>query len=220
MLFTSKKITITLPLKYDTHTINRSKQHKLLGVSFDDDLSFKSHLSELNIKLSRIISLLYQVKDLMPNYVLKTLYNAHVLPHFQYCSPIWCNTNPTHLVPLFRLQKKIIRIITNSGYFDHTQPLFKDTQILKLFDINKLQIAVFMYKSTNTDYITTLLPQHNYPTRSRDNLRVPQHNLSLFQRSLAYSGPKIWNSVPDYIRLLPTLRSFKKHYKKYIISNY
>lgn len=98
MLFTSRKITITLPLKYDTHTINRTKRHNLLGVTFDEDISFKSHLSELIIKLSRMISHLYQTKEFMPNYVLKALYNAHVLPHFQYCSPIWCNTNPTHLV--------------------------------------------------------------------------------------------------------------------------
>ena len=148
------------------------------------------------------------------------MYNAHVLPHFQYCTPIWCNTYPTHLLPLFRLQKKIIRIISNHGYFDHTQPLFKSMNILKLFDINKLQIGIYIYISVNRGNMTALLPNHNYPTRTREYLRVPQHSLSLFQHSLSYSGPKIWNSVPSYIQQLPTLSTFKKHYKQYILSQY
>ena len=156
----------------------------------------------------------------MPNNVLKILYAAHVLPHLQYCTPIWCNTYPTHLLPLVRLQKKIIRIITNSGYFDHTQPLFKNTSILKLFDINKSQIAFYMYKLVKRGDSINLLPQHDYPTRTREHLRVPQHNLTVFQHSLAYSGPKIWNNIPDSIKALSTPSSFKRHYKQYILSQY
>lgn len=148
----------------------------------------------------------------MPNYVLKTLYIARVLPHFQYCSPIWCNTNPAHLVLLITQQKIIIRVITNSGYFDHAQPLFKVTQILQLLDINKLHIAAFMYKPLNTEYVTTLLPQH--PTRSRDRQPIcslPQHNLYLFKRSLAYSGPNIWNFVPESVKKITLYAIFKKN---------
>ena len=112
MLYTNRQRTLLPPLKYDSYTIKSTKQHKLLGVTFDETLSFKAHISNLCLKLSRIVSLLYQVKDLMPIYVLKILYNAHVIPHLQYCVPIWCNTYPTHLLPLIRLQKKIIRIVT------------------------------------------------------------------------------------------------------------
>ena len=92
--------------------------------------------------------------------------------------------------------------------------------ILKVFDINKLQIGIYMNKSFNRGYMTALLPQHNYPTRTREYLRIPQHSLSLFQHSLTYSGPKIWNSVPSHIQQLPTLRTFKKHYKQYILDHY
>ncbi len=71
MLFINRRITKTLPLKYDSHTINPSKRHKLLGATFDEDAAFQSRLSELNIKLSRIISRLYQFQDLMPIYAQK-----------------------------------------------------------------------------------------------------------------------------------------------------
>ena len=222
MLFTNRTTGPLPPLKFDQHIIKKTNQHKMLGITFDENMTFKTHISSLSNKISRNMSLIYQTKDLMPINVLQVMYNAHVLPHLQYCTPIWCNTYPTHLLSLFRLQKKIIRIITHSDYYEHTQPLFKEMNILKLFDINKLQISIDMYKSINVRNMpaSVLLPQYDYPTRARENLRIPQHKLSIFQHSLAYSGPKTWNSVPIYIQQLRTLYLFKKHYKKHIIAQY
>lgn len=183
-------------------------------------MTFKHHVTNQILKLSRLVSLLYQIKELMPIDVLKMLYNAHVLPHLYYCTPIWCNTYPTHLLPLFRLQKKIIRIITNSDYFAHTQPLFKETNSLKLFDINKLQIGIYMYKKIKSETSVSLQPQHTYFTRTHENLRTPAHNLTLFQHSLSYSGPKTWNSIPNNIKALNSIHSFKEQFKKHILLNY
>ena len=190
MLFTNKAIGSLPPLLLNENLIKRVSHHKLLGVTIDDALTFKPHISDLSLKLSRNICLLHQVRDFMPNQIFKILYHAHILPHLQYCMPIWCNTYPTHLIPLLRLQKKIIRIITNSNFFDHTQPLFKNTYILKLFDLNKLQLAIHMYKIIHThNNIPNQVP-HNYPTRTRELLRIPAHTLTIFQHSLAYALPK------------------------------
>ena len=156
----------------------------------------------------------------MPLDVLKTLYNAHVLPHLQYCTPIWCSTYPTHLVPLFRLQKRMIRIVTNSDFFAHTQQLFKDSCILNVFDINKLQIATYMFKMLHVGRTVDLQPQHNYPTSTREILRIPLHNLTLYQHSLSYLGPKIWNGIPNSIQALPTLSNFKRKLKSHIVNQY
>ena len=47
------------------------------------------------------------------------------------------------------LQKKAIRIITFSSFIEHSSPLFKDLNIVKLSDIITFQLAVFMYKFHN-----------------------------------------------------------------------
>ena len=205
MMFTNKSTLLLPHLLFHNDVIQKTEQHKFLGVTLDDKMTFKSHITDLCIKLSRTISMLYNTKDLMPPYVLHLLYCAHVLPHFMYCTPIWANTYPTHLLPLYILQKKIIRVITNSTYFAHTQPLFKQTRILKLFDINKLQIAVYMYNKTHTnDYIQ--VPLHDYPTRARNNLHIPAHTLTIFQHSLSYTGPTTWNSIPTHIKTASTMK--------------
>ena len=45
MLFTNKAIKILPTLLYNNNVINRTKQHKLLGVTFDDNISFKPHIN-------------------------------------------------------------------------------------------------------------------------------------------------------------------------------
>ena len=129
---------------------------------------------------------------------------------------IWCNTYPTHLLPLFRLQKKIIRSINNRDYYEHTKPLFKNTNILTLFNLNKPHIGIHMFKALN-GHIQVLQPNHNYPTRSYENLNVSLHPISLYQHSLSYTGHKLWNTIPQHIKKQPILTSFKNCLKKYIL---
>ncbi len=101
MIFTNKTTLLFPPLLSHNNVIHKTDQHKFLGVTFDDTMTFEFHIADLCLKLSRIVSLLHNTKDLMPFYVLHILYYAHVLPHLMYCTPIWANTYSTHLLPLF-----------------------------------------------------------------------------------------------------------------------
>ena len=68
---------------------------------------------------------------------------------FNYCVIAWGNAYQSTLQPLSNLQKKAIRIITSSSFTEHSSPLFKHLNIVKLSDIITLQLAVFMYKFHN-----------------------------------------------------------------------
>ena len=52
------------------------------------------------------------------------LYYVLVYPYLHYGNITWANTYQSTLEPIRKLQKKIIRMITFSGYTDHTIPLF------------------------------------------------------------------------------------------------
>ena len=39
---------------------------------------------------------------------------------------------------------------------------------------------------------------------------IPQPNLEIFRRSLTYSEPKIWNTLPEFVRDAPSLDLFKQ----------
>ena len=77
--------------------------------------------------------------------MLLSLHYALVEPFSNYCKIAWGNTYQTTLQPLFILQKKALRIITFSSYNEHSSPLFKDLNDVKLFDIIAFQLAVFSF---------------------------------------------------------------------------
>ena len=53
--------------------------------------------------------------------------------------------------PLFELQKRALRIITFLPFDKHSNPLFKLTKLLKLFDLVKFQTSIFVYTSPNNE---------------------------------------------------------------------
>ena len=99
-------------------------------------------------------------------YIMNTLYYSLILSHLQYCALLWANTYSKCLNKLRILQPKAIRIITQSHYLAHTDPLFSKLKLLKLDDLYKHQLGIYMYKSTKV-----LLPD------SMSSMLIPIHNV-------------------------------------------
>ena len=72
--------------------------------------------------------MLRRVRDFVSQDILKTMYNSHVLPHFNYCSTVWHNFSVEHIDKLYKLQKQAARVITRSNYD------ISSSQILTLLD--------------------------------------------------------------------------------------
>ena len=70
-------------------------------------------------------------------------------PYFDYCNIVWGIERNLHLENLFKLQKKSVRVITWSKWKSHSSPIFKQLNILNLFDINLVQVTCFVYRSLN-----------------------------------------------------------------------
>ena len=66
---------------------------------------------------------------------LHQLYYSIIYPFLTYGLSIWGNTYSTTLKPLITLQKRVIRTITFSKPDEHSGPLFKELEILKLTDL-------------------------------------------------------------------------------------
>ena len=51
---------------------------------------------------------------------------------------------------------------------------------------------------------------------SSQNFRIPKPNLNIFKDSISYSGPVIWNSVPNEIKNSSTCCSFAQNGIKWL----
>ena len=140
----------------------------------DNKLSWKQQIAHVKTKISRTISILYKIRNLLLSPTKLMLYNILVLPYLQYCCVAWGTASRSALAPLKVLQKRAIRIVKNANYIAHTHMLFKETKVLKLEDLKDAEMHKFVHKQIQVT--NPLIPLqynaeiHNYHTRQRFNL--------------------------------------------------
>ncbi len=59
------------------------------------------------------------------------------------------NANKEYLDRILKLQKRAVRIISNSSYLRHTKPLFERFNLLNIDDLYKKECCTSMYKYNN-----------------------------------------------------------------------
>ena len=106
-----------------------------------------------------------------------------------------------------KLQKRAVRIIRKESRLSHTDPIFKELNLLKINDIYGLQLLKCYFK-----YEHNLLPKyfdvfnvrlnseiHAHNTRNQHKLRIPfvKHNFAT--ACVRYQLPKTVNSMPRSI---------------------
>ena len=148
--------------------------------------------------------------------------------HLQYCISSWGTAAKSTLGPLFILQKRSIRLLTGSGYREHTNPLFYRAKCLKLKDIYSLETAKLMYKIhnnvlsfANSDKFNLIKNCYTHKTRlsHKNNFFLPRTRTRLGQKSLSFAGIKVWNEIPSSMKEVSFYR-FKKAVKAHFLSNY
>ena len=104
-----------------------------------------NHINYLCTKIGKTIGLINKIKHCIDAKAKRTLYCSLVLPYINYCNVVWACTYHSKLDKMYKLQKRVIRIIANVGYLSHTKSLFSKYRILSVFELNKLQIGMYVY---------------------------------------------------------------------------
>ena len=226
MIFTRRRSNFTYRLQLEGQTLERVNSFKYLGVILSEKLSWTAHIGHLVTKISRASYIISKLRHYVDLNSLKMIYYSLVYPHLIYCITSWGKAPISVLQPLEILQRKLIRIMTNSDFRCHTPPLFHSLKLLTISDIYKLNLAISIHniqnnKFTGSNNLVLLKDSHSYFTRlsSNNNYFQPQtfSNLGLSTHSAA--GLKFWRLIPNSIKSKP-LPSFKINLKKFLISYY
>ena len=207
-----------LNIEINNHVLENVQQGMYLGVVIDSKLKYEDHIEYIAKKVSKSIGIIYKLSTLnIPSIILKQVYYAIVYSYLNYNAICYASTYETHLHRLFLLQKRVVRILSRAPFFAHTDPLFFANGILKIYDIYKLNVGLYMFNHWQSgQYDRT----HHYNTRNRDNLLPSRPRLTITRSSLAVAGPNIWNTIPVDIQNSPSRESFKFRYKKHLLSFY
>ena len=152
---------------------------------------------------------------------------VQIYSYLNYCNLIWGAVDVTIIDPLFKLQKKAIRIISRSNYLEHTAPLFKSLKLLTVYNVYDLSCILFMYKCLSCMYAPELRMRikknsecHDHNTRNRNLFRNTDIvRLKICQRSFLNHGINLWNSLTPDIRQNNSFYRLKNTMKLNLLNN-
>jgi hypothetical protein len=122
-----------------------------------------------------------------------------------YCTNIVSVTSQSNINKILIIQKKAIRVITNSPYNAHTNPLFQQLRVLpfpSLIKSRKLQFMHSVYNNYCNESFANIWTKNEH-RRIEHNLRnandflLPHLRIELFRKFPVYSFAHVWNSLGD-----------------------
>ena len=204
-------------VKVDNISIERVTVYKSLGVSVDEDLTWKAHVEEISKKISADLLVLKRISPTTPFETKQIMYKALTLPYFDYCSCVWGYIGIGSTEKLQQLQNRAARIVTLSNYETRPKDLLDDLGWEVLVDRRIRKLAILMYKITHDislpclrNIFQNVSDVHSYDLRNSSiNLCIPKPRLEKGKHGLYYKASVLWNKIPVEAREQESLALFK-----------
>ena len=206
--------------RIDDQIIKRVDKTKSLGLTIDAQPSWSKQVEEICKKVSSAMSALKRVRPFIPKETATQIYNALIMPHFDYCSPFWDCLSGYLSDKLQKLQNRAARVITKLPFDTNSNHLLYTLDWGRLSLRRKKQKALMMYKTINDlgpKYLQSLFSQRHsaYNLRnSEGRLSLSKPNTNYLKRTFSYSGSMLWNNFPKSLKNASSVEHFKLNIKK------
>ena len=196
---------------------------KNLGTWLDSTLSMNSHVNNTCSNAFYYMFNIRRIRKYLSRRSTKTLIHAFVSSRVDYCLPAY------HLNKLQKVQNAAVRLIFQESKYCHVRPLLYNLHWLPVKFRIDFRMLLLTYKAINglaPFYLYELISLEKackYKLRSDcDGLLLNPVKFktltTLEDRSFAAAAaPQLWNSLPHAIRCSPSVASFKKTLKTFLL---
>jgi len=211
---TKNKSTIDLKI---IQPVTTAYNIKFLGIFINDSINWNYHTDYISTKPSTICYIMRNIKTYMPLNTMNTVYYSYFNSIISYGLPFWGNS--PHCQKIFRIQKKIIRIMVGCRSRASCRNLFRKLEILPLASQYIYLLMLFVFNNINSFLLNSNNSTKN--TRQSINLHQPSTSLTVYQRRVYWMGIKFYNNLPVHIKKLSNNpRKFKIGLKKCLHTHY
>ena len=125
---------------YQGNCIKSSLNTKFLGLTIDDSLSWKAHIDQIMFKLNTACFVIRTIQAITSLETLRMVYFACIHSIISYGKIFW--GNQVYSDKIFKIQKRVIRIITSSRTRDSCRKLLKKLEIFFYWLYNRGWVLV------------------------------------------------------------------------------
>ena len=150
---------------------------QFLGIMIDNTLTLKSYVEMIIPKLSVTCFVVRAI--IVTQDILKMVYHFYFHSLINYGKTFWGNFSYSNSI--FKLCKRINRIIVGIGIRDFCREFFKILNILPLISQYIFDLLLFMVNNKNQFGVISEIQSIN--TRNNSNLHQPSSHLTIYQKS-------------------------------------
>ncbi len=214
---------------FEGKPIEKVTSLRILGVIFDQYLSFKEHTLYVKKKCFLSLSRLYRIKKVLSKENKIALVNALVMSHIRYCAIIWLsNKSKRNLHETDQIIRSAARFILNKRKYDSvTKELCEDLEMFLAEYMCTYDTLCFAYKCT---FMTTSSFFNNYlnfsfheTQRTRNSKYIePLLPVRSFwgKCSFKYNAVDKWINLPENVyKKVGSIFVFKKAILSHLLKN-
>lgn len=191
------------------------KKHLLFGNDYWSKTGLERHIARLSGEISR--SYCYALRVMVNEVGMKaalSVYHSHILSRVRYGIIFWGNSVEAGRVQI--MQKRCIRTIFIMKPRDSCKPVFKEKRLMTVTNLYIFESLKFMIQ--NKKLFDSNIRAHTYNTRLKTDQKPNFTKYTFIQRNVYYSILKIWNHVPNIIRLEPE-KCFLRRMRLFLTEN-
>ena len=218
----------TSTLQLNQSLITFSSFIKNLGVTIDENLSFKKHIKNVSNNAMFRLRSLRHVRSHFDKSSFQIIIHATVTSLLDYCNSLLSDLPTSSLRHLQLVQNFAARLVLNRRKSCHITPLLHELHWLPIESRIKFKVLLFIYKSLNglappylSDLLTIYEPSRTLRSSNNFDLAIPRYNKNHFG-GCAFSvyGPKVWKDLPHHLKTEPSVDIFIKHLKTHLFSQH
>ena len=222
-LGTRERLAMTgtrVSVKMDGILLQEDQQHRetLLGIVMDANLKWHGQVEALLAKLKARLAGLAHVQHVLPYKEMKAVSEGLFNSVLGYCLPLFGGCEGGELHALQVLQNKAAQLVTKSPPRSPRNPMYERLGWLTVTQLVHYHTLLAVYRIRITgepEYLARSLCSDN----RNGHIIIRPTRLTLLQKSFKFRGACSWNDLPQAIRGLPSISSFKKAVKAWVQEN-
>lgn len=207
-----------LPVSMNGAELPENSDLKLLGLSFNSELSWNSYIASIAKSASKKVGSLFRSKRFLTPEAILYLYKSTIRPCMEYCCHIWAGASSSSLDLLDKIEKRVANLV-GPILASSLQPLSHQR------DVASLSLFYKYYHAKCSTELQGLVPSSWLPARSTRfskrshpyTVAVPRSKTKFYSNSFFPRTAKLWNSLSnDCFPLSYNLNLFKSNVNRFL----